>query len=176
MKKTLSVLLCLLLLGMTAMPAFADGVQTISEVRLTITEPAVGEAPDLTIESAEPDKYTASVRYWIIRLGGKSFDVFEDGVEYAMVFDVTPQEGYCFEPVEMNASHFNESSTVVYVNGREARCISAETVEGLGRSYVVTPTSAEPQKPVSFFRRVTNAVKGFFVKVAEFFRKLFGLK
>ena len=65
MKKLLSVLFCLMMIGMTVLPAFAEGQQTITEVRLSITQPAVCEAPDMTIESAEPDKYNAKVRYWI---------------------------------------------------------------------------------------------------------------
>ena len=175
MKKILSVLFCLLLIGTTVMPAFAEGKQTITEVRLTVTEPAVGEAPDMTIESAEPDKYTATVRYWIKRLGGESVTTFEDGKEYAMVFEVTPAEGFQFAAVEKNASNFNESQTVVYVNGQKTRCVSAETVQQLGRSYVVTPSSPAEQKPASFFRRVIDSIKAFFAKVANFFRKLFGL-
>ena len=116
MKKLLSVLFCLLMIGMTALPAFAEDTQTITEVRLSVTEPAVGEAPDMTIESAEPDKYTAKVRYWIKRLGGDSVETFEDGVEYALVFDVTSAAGYKFAAVEKNSSGFDESPAVVYIN------------------------------------------------------------
>lgn len=177
MKKILSILFSLLIIGMTAMPAFADDAQTITEVRLYITEPAVGEAPDRTIESAEPDKYTTSIRYWIKRMyPNELVEVFEEGYEYGLVFEVKPVAGYKFAAVEKNDSNFNESPTVVYLNGQKTHCCSTESDTLLARAYVVTPTSVEPEKPVSFFRKVINAIKGFFTKIADFFRKLFGLK
>lgn len=175
MKRILSVLFCLLMISMTAMPAFAENAQIITEVQLSITEPTVGEAPDKTIESAEPEKYSAKVRYWIKRLGGDSVETFEDGVEYALVFEVTPAAGYKFAAVEKNGSGFDESPAIVYLNGQQTRCVSAETNTKLGRAYDVTLT-ADEEKPVSFFRRVINAIKGFFTKIADFFGKLIGLK
>lgn len=175
MKKLLSVMFCLLMLSMTAMPAFAGDDQTITEVKLSITEPAVGEAPDMTIESAEPGKYTATVRYWIKRLGGEPVETFEDGVEYALVFYVTPASGYKFAAVEKNGSGFNESPTVVYINGQKTHCVSAETDARLARAYDVT-TTAEVEKPVSFFQRIANAIRNFFTKISDFFKGLFGQK
>ena len=176
MKKALSVLFCLLMIVMTAMPAFAEDTQTITEVRLSVTEPAVGEAPDMTIDSAEPDKYTAKVRYWIKKMyADDPVEAFEAGYEYGLVFEVTPAAGYKFAAVEKNGSGFDESPAIVYLNGQQTRCVSAETNTKLGRAYDVTLT-ADEEKPVSFFRRVINAIKGFFTKIADFFGKLFGLK
>lgn len=176
MKKLLSVLFCLLLIAMTAMAAFADDATVIHEVRLTVTEPAVGEAPDMTIESAEPDKYTATVRYWLKKLySNDPVEVFEGGYEYGLVFEVTPAPGYKFAAVEKNQYNFNESPAVVYVNGEQTHCVASETNEQLVRAYDVTLAAAEPEMPVSFFRRIINSIKGFFAKIAAFFKKLFGI-
>lgn len=157
MKKLLSVLFCLMMIGMTVLPAFAEGQQTITEVRLSITQPAVCEAPDMIIESAEP------------------VEAFEAGYEYTLVLDVTPVNGYKFADVKKNDSGFDESPAVVYVNSQLTRCVSAETNTKLGRAYDVTLTAVE-EKPVSLFRRVINTIKGFFAKIADFFKNLFGLK
>ena len=171
MKKALSVLFCLLMIAMTAMPAFADDAKTITEVRLSVTEPAVGEKPDKTIVSAEPEKYTADYRYWIKRMHADDpVDAFEADCEYALVFYVTPAEGYTFAAVNNQ-----ESATVVYVNGQKALRVSAESETQLGRAYIVTPAANE-EKPVSFFQRILNAIKDFFARIAAFFKKLFGIK
>ena len=176
MKKLLSVLFCLMMIGMTVLPAFADGQQTITEVRLSITQPAVCEAPDMTIESAEPDKYNAKVRYWIKQMhSDESVEAFEAGYEYTLVLDVTPVNGYKFADVKKNDSGFDESPAVVYVNSQLTRCVSAETNTKLGRAYDVTLTAVE-EKPVSLLRRVINTIKCFFAKIADFFKNLFGLK
>ena len=176
MKKTLSVLFCLLLIGLTAIPAFADEAQTINEVRLSVMEPVVGEAPDVTIESAEPDQYTATIRYWIKRMAAdEPVTTFEEGWEYALVFEVRPAAGYKFAAVQKNESNFNESPTVVYLNGQKAHCVSTETDTMLARSYVVTPASPVQPKPDSFFKRTINSIRAFFARIANFFRKLFGL-
>lgn len=175
MKKTLSILFCLLMIAMTALPALAGEPQTITEVRLTVTEPKVGEAPDLTIESEQPDQYTATVRYWIKRMHADDpVEAFEAGYEYALVFDVEPAAGYRFAAVQKNGSGFDESPTVVYLNGQKTQCVSAETAKKLGRAYIVTP-AADEEKPVSFFRRAIRAIRDFFVRVINFFQKLFGL-
>ena len=174
MKKILSVMFCLLIIVMTAMPAFADEAKVINEVHLSITEPAVGEVPDTTIESAEPDKYTATVRYWIKKLySNDPVEVFEGGYEYGVVFEVTPAPGYKFTAVEKNEYNFNESPAVVYMNGEKTHCVASETDEKLVRAYDVTLPAVEPEKPVSFFQRVINAIKGFFAKIAAFFKKPF---
>ena len=177
MKKILSVLFCLVMIAMTATPAFADDAKTITEVRLSVTEPVVGEAPDMTIESAEPEKYTATVRYWLKKLySNDPVEVFEGGYEYGLVFEVKPAAGYQFAAVEKNQYNFNESPAIVYMNGEETHCVASETDTLLVRAYDVTLSATEPEKPVSFFRRAINAIKAFFVKIADFFRKLFGLK
>ncbi len=171
MKKTLSVLFCLYMIVITAMPAFAADKQTISEVRLSVTEPVVGEAPDKTIESAEPDKYTATFRYWIKRMHADDpVETFEAGFEYALVFYVTPAEGCKFEEAKDG-----ESSTIVYVNDQKAERVSAESDTQLGRAYVVTPAAKE-EKPLSFFQRVIRSIKDFFTNITDFFKKLFGMK
>lgn len=176
MKKALSFLFCMLMIVMTAIPAFADEAKVINEVHLTITEPVVGEVPDKTIESAEPDKYTAKYRYWIKKLyADDPVDVFEGGFEYGLVFDVTPAAGYTFAAVEKNGHGFDESPTVVYVNGQKTHCVSAETNTKLGRAFDVTLT-VEEEKPVSFFQRFINSIRDFFKKIADFFKGLFGIK
>lgn len=42
-----------MMIGMTVLPAFAEGQQTITEVRLSITQPAVCEAYDVTLTAVE---------------------------------------------------------------------------------------------------------------------------
>ena len=61
------------------------------------------------------------------------------------------------------------------MNSQLTRCVSAEANTKLGRAYDVTLTAVE-EKPVSLFRRVINTIKGFFAKIADFFKNLFGLK
>lgn len=176
MKKLLSVMFCLLMIAMTAMPAFADEAQVINEVRLSITEPAVGEAPDKNIVSAEPDKYTVKYLYWIKRLySNDPVEVFEAGYEYALVFAVYPVDGYKFVTAEKNEHGYKVSPTVVYLNDQITDCLASESEVYLERGYVVS-FPEEPQQSVSFFQRMINAIKDFFVKIADFFKKLFGVK
>lgn len=176
MKKALSILFCLLMIAMTAMPAFADDAKVINEVRLSITEPVVGEAPDKNIVPAEPDKYTVKYLYWIKRLyANDPVEAFEAGYEYALVFAVYPADGYKFVSAEKNEYGFNVSPTVVYLNDQVTDCLASESDVHLERGYVVSFPEEEPQKPVSFFQRMINAVKDFFAKIANFFKKLFGV-
>ena len=177
MKKILSVIFCLLMIAVTAVPAFADDATVINEVRLSITEPVVGEAPDKNIVSAEPDKYTATVRYWLKKqYPNDPVEVFEGGYAYGVVFEITPAPGYTFTAVEKNEYNFNESPAVVYMNGEKTHCVASETDTRLVRAYDVTLPAVEPEKPVSFFQRIIHAVKDFLTKIADFFKKLFGMQ
>ncbi len=177
MKKLFSVLFCLLMIAMTAMPAFADEAQVINEVHLTITEPVVGEAPDKNIVSAEPDKYTVQYGYWLKRLySNDPVEVFEAGYEYALVFYLYPKNGYKFAPTQMDSHNIAYSTTVVYMNDQPTEYCIYESEAKLGRAYVVSLAAEEEEKPVSFFQRIINAIKGFFAKIAAFFKKLFGIK
>ncbi|MBQ6267398.1 MAG: hypothetical protein IJK64_06460 [Clostridia bacterium] len=154
-------------------PAFADEAKTIHEVRLTMTEPEIGAAPDTVIVSAEPEKYTATVRYWIKRAyPDEKVEAFEADVEYAMVFDVAAVNGYQFETPQKNDHDFKTSPTVVYLNGKQARSVSAETETKLGRSYIVLLTQEEPED-AGFFAKIINAIKSFFAGILNFFRNLF---
>ena len=176
-KKLLSVLLsAVLLFGVcsAAFPAFAEEDKIIKEVRLTVTEPKVGEAADKNIVSSEPEKYTATARYWIKRLYGNENVVnFESGFEYALVFDVTPASGFKFEPVQKNSYNFDESPTAVYINGVKAECVSAETDAKLGRSYVVTSAEQEDLNgETNFFAKIIKSIKDFFAGIINFFKNL----
>ncbi len=172
MKKLFSLALALLLIGATALPAFADDT-VIKEVRLTVAEPAVGEAPDKTIVSEEPGKYTASVSYWLKRLyPGETVTTFEAGYDYGMVFEVTPAPGYTFEAVEKNKNDFNESPTVVYVNGQKTRCVAVETDKMLVRAFDVTVEN-KPEDQLGFFARIINAIKTYFANLIFVLRHLF---
>ena len=175
MKKMFAFLLCILLVGAMAVPAFADDSNVISEVRLTVTPPKVGEAPDQTIVSTEPDKYTVSIRYWLKK--GYSNDpvtVFESGSGYGVVFWVTPVNGYRFETVQKNVYNFNESPTLVYVNGELAHCVSAETDVKLGRAIDFVPVEEATEEPdTSFFGRILQAIRDFFDRIRDFFVHLF---
>ena len=176
MKKILSVMFCLIILAMTAMPTFADEAQIINEVHLTITVPAIGEAPDKNIVPAEPDKYTVEYLYWIKRMyPDEKVNTFEAGYEYALVFNVKPVDGYKFAATEKDKNGTAYSATVVYLNDQKADYCTYEYENKLGRAYVVS-FDKEPEKPVSFFRRAINAIKNFFLKVAAFFKSLFGIK
>ena len=176
MKRILSVMFCLLIIGLTAMPAFADETKTINEVRLTVTEPVVGEAPDKNIVSAEPDQYTVEYGYWLKRMyPDDPVEVFEAGYEYALVFYMYPKSGYKFAATEKDAHGIAYSTTVVYMNDQPTEYCIYESETKLGRAYVVS-LPIEEEKPVSFFRRMINAIKDFFAKIAAFFKKLFGVK
>ena len=172
-KRILAVIFCALMVFAAAAPAFAEEGKTIGEVRLSVTEPKAGEAPDMNIVSAEPEKYTAKVRYWIKQLHGNDpVTVFEAGYEYGMVFEVTPVNGYRFEAVQKNEYNFDESPTVVYINDIKAGCVSAETDTKLGRSFNVT-VEEEPVEETDFFMKIINAIKDFFTGIIDFFRNLF---
>ncbi len=176
MKRALSVLFCMLMIVMTAMPAFADESKVINEVRLTITEPAVGEAPDKNIVPAEPDKYTVQYGYWLKRLySNDPVEVFEAGYEYALVFYLYPKEGYKFAATEKDKSGTAFSTTVVYMNDQPTEYCIYESETKLGRAYVVA-LADEEEKPVSFFQRFINSIRDFFKKIADFFKGLFGIK
>ena len=176
MKKALSFLFCMLMIVMTAMPAFADEAKVINEVRLSITEPAVGEAPDKNIVPAEPDKYTVQYGYWIKRLySNDPVEVFEAGYEYALVFYLYPKEGYKFAATEKDKNGTAFSTTVVYMNDQPTEYCIYESETKLGRAYVVA-LADEEEKPVSFFRRFINSIRDFFKKIADFFKGLFGIK
>ena len=176
MKRILSVLFCLLMIVLTATPAFADEAQVIHEVRLTITEPTVGAAPDKNIVPAEPDKYTVKYLYWIKRMyPDEPVEAFEAGNEYALVFDVYPADGYKFAATEKDANGTAHSATVVFLNDQQTEYCTYEYETKLGRAYVVS-FAAEGEKPVSLCRRILNAIKGFFARIAVFVKSLFGIK
>lgn len=176
MKKALSVLFCMLMIVMTAMPAFADEAKVINEVHLTITEPVVGEAPDKNIVPAEPDKYTVQYGYWLKRLySNDPVEVFEAGYEYALVFYLYPKEGYKFAATEKDKNGTAFSTTVVYMNDQPTEYCIYESETKLGRAYVVA-LADEEEKPVSFFQRFINSIRDFFKKIADFFKGLFGIK
>ncbi len=173
-KVFVSVILSAVFVFAAFAPAFAEDDKIISEVRLTVTEPKVGEAADKNIVSEEPEKYTAVTRYWIKRLyGNEPVETFESGIEYALVFYVTPADGYQFEAVQKNGYNFDESPTVVYVNGVKAECVSAETSLKLGRCYAVTPAEQEPEEEANFFAGIINAIRSFFESILNFFKNLF---
>lgn len=176
MKKALSVLFCMLMIVMTAMPAFADEAKVINEVHLTITDPVVGEAPDKNIVPAEPDKYTVQYGYWLKRLySNDPVEVFEAGYEYALVFYLYPKEGYKFAATEKDKNGTAFSTTVVYMNDQPTEYCIYESETKLGRAYVVA-LADEEEKPVSFFQRFINSIRDFFKKIADFFKGLFGIK
>jgi len=175
MKQMLAFLLCVLLVGALSILAFADDSNVISEVRLTVTAPKVGEAPSMTVVSAEPDKYTATVRYWLKQYSSSSeFETFENGNTYGVVVDVKPAGGYRFETVQKNQSGFDESPTRVYLNGQLTRCVSAESDAKLARALNIELSAEDTGKTdTSFFGRILQAIRNFFAKIRDFFTKLF---
>lgn len=175
-KKTLALIFSGLFIFAMLIPAFADEDKTIKEVRLTVTEPKAGEAPDMNIVSAEPDKYTAKARYWIKKLyGNDNITQFEGGYEYGLVFEVTPVNGYKFEAVIKNKYGFDESPVIVYMNDQETHCVAAEKDTLLVRAYDVTLDGAEEpgtEEP-GLFEKIINAIKNFFAGIINFFKNLF---
>ena len=175
MKKMFAFLLCILLVGAMAVPAFADDSNVISEVRLTVTPPKAGETPDMTIVSAQPDKYTATVRYWLKQYSSSSeFETFEGGHTYGVVVNVTPVGVYRFETAQKNKSDFDESPTLVYLNGELTHCVSTETDVKLSRALnFELPEEDTEQTDTSFFGRILQAIRDFFAKIRDFFENLF---
>ena len=173
MKKILSVFFILMLLGTMLLPAFAEEDHVIKEVYLTVTEPAIGEAPAEAIVSAESEKYTAKKQYWIKKLySNETVTVFEGGYEYGLVFEVTPAPGYKFETAVKNQYNFNESPTVVYVNGQKTHCVASETDSKLVRAYDVMLENP-PEETLGFFAKIIKAVTDFFDGIRYFFEHLF---
>ena len=164
MKKLFACLLCVLLVGALGIPAFADDSNVISEVRLTVTAPKAGEAPGKTIVSAEPDKYTASVRYWLKQYSSSNeFETFESGNTYGVVVTVTPVGVYRFETAQKNKSDFDESPTLVYLNGELTHCVSTETDVKLSRALNFELSEEDTEKTnTSFFGRILQAIRDFF--------------
>ena len=175
MKKLFACLLCVLMVSALGIPAFADDSNVISEVRLTVTPPKAGEAPGKTIVSAEPDKYTATVRYWLKQYSSSNeFETFESGNTYGVVVTVTPVGVYRFETAQKNKSNFDESPTLVYLNGELTHCVSTETDVKLSRALnFELPEEDTEQTDTSFFGRILQAIRDFFAKIRDFFEKLF---
>ncbi len=173
MKKVLSLIFVILLLGSISLPAFAEDDHIIKEVRLTVADPVIGEAPAEIIVSDEPSKYTAKVRYWIKKLyGNETVTEFESGFEYGLVFEVTPAPGYTFEKAIKNQYDFSESQTVVYVNGQKTHCVAVETDTKLVRAFDVTIEN-QPEEPLGFFEKILKAITDFFNNIRFFFEHLF---
>ncbi len=167
-----AIILAFVFVSAAALPAFAEGDTIISEVRLTVTEPKAGAAPDVKVVSAEPEKYTATVRYWL-KTGSSDnkVTVFEEGCEYALVVDINPASGFRFETPQKNGSN-EESPTVVYINNVKTRCVSWETETKLSRAYYVS-VAEEAQEETNFFTMIINAIRDFFAGIVSFFKNLF---
>ena len=175
MKQALALLLCVLLAGALGLPVFAHDAQVISRVELTVTPPKAGETPDMTVDASQPDKYTATVRCWPKQYSSSSeFETFEGGHTYGVVVNVTPVGVYRFETTQKNKHDFDESPTLVYLNGELTHCVSAETDVKLGRAYnFELSEEAEEQTDTSFLGRILQAIRDFFAKIRAFFENLF---
>ena len=175
-RTTLSIILSLVFVFAALTPAFADDSKIIKEVRLTVTQPKVGEAPATEIVSAEPDKYTVQINYWLNRpLYPDDYPVteFKEG-DYGVVFNVIAADGYKFDTVANNDNNFPESATVVYVNGELAHVIASETETKLARAMNFdVKAESEEENSGSFFTNIINAIKAFFASIANFFKGLF---
>lgn len=171
-RKALALVLAALFAFAVMIPAFADENKVISEVRLTVTEPEPGAVPDSVMVSAEPDKYSVKINYWIKQtFPDYKNEEFEAGYTYTVVFEVTPASGFRFETPQKNSHDNNESPTVIYVNGEKARCVSWEEDNRLTRAYDWDVTE-KPAGELSFFAKIINAVKNFFAGIINFFKSL----
>ena len=88
---------------------------TVREVHINVEKPFVGYRPSMTLNSEEPDIYTAEVDYWY-EFWGEYNDlnensVFEDSKKYSIRFTVSLNEGYEYA-----------SDAVFYLNGEETSC------------------------------------------------------
>ncbi len=173
-KTVLAILLSAVFMFAALTPAFADDSKIIKEVRLTVTEPKVGDAPATEIISAEPEKYTVSIRYWLHQNVNDNSTVtqFQEGT-YGVVFYVNAADGYKFDTVANNASDFPESAAVVYLNGEKTGCVSAETETRLARALNFEVKAEAEEYSGNFFTNIINAIKAFFESIANFFRGLF---
>ncbi len=172
MKRLLAAAFSAIFVFAMLIPAFAGGDQVLKEVRFTITEPQIGAAPDMVIVSAEPDKYTAKINYWLKQtVPDEKVEKFEAGYSYAVVFEVTPAEGYKFETPEKDSNGTAKSPTVVYLNGKETRAVIYEYENKLGRAYD-WEIKENPVEETNFFIKIINAVKAFFAGIINFFKNL----
>lgn len=178
-KKIIAVVLSMLFILAITFPAFADEKQTISKVYLVITEPKPGEAPETVIDLEEQGKYTAKINYWINQNAANDdptkykFDAFEAGNKYTVVFEVYPADDYKFESTHKTEVS-QESSTIVYVNGKEARSVAWEEENKLVRAFDYGALSEDDNGGGSnFFANIIAAIRNFFAGIIDFFKGLF---
>lgn len=174
--KAIALVLCAVFAFSLAIPVFADvDDKVIHEVRLTMDQPVVGSAPATGIASAEPEKYTVEILYWLEQTHPENnVTVFEAGKSYGVVFYVHAQNDYKFEEVgKINGHDFNNSPSKVYVNGEETHCVGVESQSRLYRAIDYSFPEAAPEKQDGFFAKIWKAIKNFFKKIGDFFKGLF---
>ena len=178
-KKLIALVLSVLFVLTMAIPAFADEKQTLSKINLIITQPRPGEAPEKVIDLEEQGKYTAKISYWINQSASNSdpakykFDAFEAGNSYTVVFEVYPAEGYKFEATHKTEVS-QESSTIVYVNGKETRSVAWEEENKLVRAFDFGElTEDNTGENSNFFANIIAAIRNFFAGIIDFFKGLF---
>ena len=177
-KKVLAILLSTILFMSIAIPAFSDDAKVVKEVHLTMTEPVVNGSVPTDLTSAEPDKYTVEVNYWLNTFKSEEkVTVFEAGESYGVVYFVHAVNGYKFEEVgKINGHDFNNSPTVVYINDKVAHCVGVESETRLYRANIYEISEAVPEKQDGFFAKIWKSIKNFFKKIGDFFKNLFGIK
>lgn len=176
-KRTVSVLLCCVLLAAFAPPAYAEDI-LIEKAEATYAVPKAGDVFDFNaITVPNGANYMAKI-LGVIYLDGqnqvisvKSGDVADAGVTYYVSVRFEAKYGYTFDP----------DKTEYVVNGETVTDVIAAS-ENIVRSVFTTdyemPDDPAPSKPtfrdrvVQFFRDMRNR----FLVVVFFIRHLFGNK
>ena len=166
LKKTLPILLCLILLSSFAPMVYAQN-ELISQVSAEYKVPAADEQFDFSKISVPDDAhYSAiiySVYYWDNSSSGYVYvsdgDVVVKGVSYYVRIKFTADSGYTI----------NDSQTQYYINGEKMMgFVGTHLVEDVFVGTEKVPE--EPEQP-TLLQRIAN----FFRKIANFFRKIFRL-
>ena len=177
-KKIFAILFTAIFVFTLAIPAFSDDAKVVKEVHLTMTEPVLNGSVPTDLTSAEPDKYTVEVNYWLNTFKSEEkVTVFEAGERYGVVYYVHAINGYKFEEVgKINGHDFNNSPTVVYINDEVAHCVGVESETRLYRANIYEISEAVPEKQDGFFAKIWKSIKNFFKKIGDFFKGLFRIK
>ena len=174
MQRTLSVLLCCILLAAFAPMAYAADT-LIAQAGAIYVVPAAGEAIDFdSVTVPDNASYTArisAVNYLDaqskVPVSVKNGDVVTAGVTYNVYVVFEAKAGY----------KFDENETEFYVNGEKAAVIYAFCVRSVFTAQGEEPTDPTPSKPTfrdrvaTFFRDMYNRIWFVFYVIRSIFGK-----
>lgn len=108
--------------GLTARKSFkvSEAADTLlSEVFVTVTEPALGATPaSMSVTSSAPDKYSAVIDYWYYTTADgevrmTSTSAFEAGKTYSVWVRITPKSGYYVNSSTKTIINYYQKQTIL---------------------------------------------------------------